>query len=1486
MARSGGDFQDLYQQILRQNKEMAEQNARMMQIMERFGIQENASTRSSSSPEFIIESLASNIREFVYDPENGLVFDRWYRKYEDLFLKDGAKLDDAAKVRLLLRSLSVTVHDKYVNFVLPKHPREFSFEETVNKLKELFSVRVSLFSKRYLCFQLSKNDADDFVTYAGITNKYCEDFELNKITADQFKSLIFICGLRSPKDVDIRTRLLSKLENNAEGECNLESLIAECQRLQNLKHDVAIVEQKKPISSICSVKQNKPPSIKSRSKESMKSKTEGPKTPCWQCGGMHYVRDCTYTKHVCRNCKQTGHKEGYCGCYTTKAASKGKKVNGIYSINQVSYPSRRKFLTIDIDGSSITLQLDTASDISIISQKQWKKMGSPLLTPTTQTARTASGKPFRLLGELRCTVTLGDITKTAVLYVTTSCINLFGLDWIELFGLWDTALSAICNQVYAGAHQANYIEQYKAKFPDVFKPSLGHCKKMKVHLYLKPDARPVFKPKRPVPFTSIEKIDAELDRLQELGIITPVDFSQWAAPIVAVKKPGGKVRICADYSTGLNAVLEPNHYPLPVPDDIFSKLNGCRYFSIIDLSDAYLQVEVDDDSKQLLTINTHRGLFRFNRLAPGVKSAPGAFQQLMNSMVAGLKGVDSFLDDILVYSRTEKEHHEFLHALFQRLQSYGFILKEEKCKLLQPQIKYLGHIVDAKGLRPDPVKIESIIKMPPPHDITSLRSFLGAVNFYAKFVQEMHQLRRPLDALLKKDTKFNWNSECQQSFQRFKEVLQSDLLLTHYDPALPIIVDADASQSGIGACLMHQFPDGTLKAVAHASRSLTSAEANYGQIEKEGLALVFSVTKFHRMLLGRKFTLQTDHQPLLRIFGLKKGIPVHTANRLQRWALTLMCYNFDIEYVSTTQFGYVDVLSRLIDSNVKPDEDFIIASIQTEDDVEVPLQEAISTLPVTFKSVRSATLQCQVLQQVVQHIHLGWPSKLDSIVNAAVRPFFVHRDALSVVKDCVMMSNRLVVPENLRKRIMKQLHRGHPGMERMKAVARSHVYWPGIDDNIADFVKRCDNCITHSKTPTKVPLQSWPLAQSPWERIHIDFAGPINGLHFLVVVDAFSKWPEIRIVRSPTTAAVTEFLSELFARFGIPNVIVSDNGTQFTSEQFAILCKKNGIQHFRISPYHPQSNGQAEKFVDTLKRSLRKINEGEAICETLQTFLQVYRTTPSRVLNGKTPSQQMLGRNMKTILDLLHYNQPKPVVLNYSQNEQFNLKHGALPRDFKSGDKVYAKVYSSNNKWQWVSGVIIENIGRVNHNVLLDEYHGRKKLIRSHTNQLKHRCNETTADAKSSMSLGILVDMFGLNNSTSGSVPHSTRRSFQIEEEIVPVASTSECQAEVQQQPEVAVEGPSDLYTTSSPQTIAVSDLDVGSSQNSKANSLQMIPLLSLHLFDPREQSGCRLDLSLTCSGNKKGGNVTLLFNLQNFVSQDCSRPSTQMKNRFSSFIF
>ena len=312
---------------------------------------------------------------------------------------------------------------------------------------------------------------------------------------------------------------------------------------------------------------------------------------------------------------------------------------------------------------------------------------------------------------------------------------------------------------------------------------------------------------------------------------------------------------------------------MPVPEDIFATLNGGQVFSQIDLSDAYLQVELDEQSKELCNINTHRGVYAYQRLPFGTKSAPGIFQEIMNKMLAGLPFATAYLDDIIVVSRSQEDHTRHLHAVFERINDYGFRVRLGKCSFYQTSIRYLGFVVDKDGRCPDPQKLRAVVKMPAPNNVSTLRSFLELVNYYQSFVPNMRSIRHPLGDLLKKKQELNWSDCCQHAFDSIKEILKSDLLLTHYDPSLEVIVAADASEQGL-AVIQHWWPDASVKAVAHASCSLTSAEQNYSQIEKEGLALIFAVKKFHKYICGRHFTLLTDHRPLLSIFGSRKGIPV------------------------------------------------------------------------------------------------------------------------------------------------------------------------------------------------------------------------------------------------------------------------------------------------------------------------------------------------------------------------------------------------------------------------------------------------------------------------------------------------------------------------------------------------------------------------------------------------------------------------------------
>ncbi|XP_040172372.1 uncharacterized protein K02A2.6-like [Anopheles arabiensis] len=1312
-------IQDIFkqqQEILHQQQQsfLQQQEQLITKVLASIG------SRQPVGNEHIIDALAKHIQEFHYDPEDAVTFSAWFARYEDLFERDAERLDDAARVRLLLRKLGAAEHERYVSHILPAKLNDFDFRSTTGKLRKLFGSPESVIAKRYRCLQMCKLQEEDYMTYSCRVNKAVIESELGKLSEEELKCLIFVCGLKDDNYSEIRIRLLNRLEEKSDK--TVTDMAEECKRMVNLKRDTAMIgEGEKSVSIVRGSREKYP----KKEHQAWKQPNKPNAIKCWLCGEGHHARKCFHKSYKCNNCHRYGHKEGYCESALRWANRKKRCVKSVI-VNRVNSASRGR-VNLFLNNTQIPMMVDTGADISIISSKQWHAIGSPALIPASVKARTASGDPLHILGEFQCDITIGQQCKCCTIRVTEADLMLLGADLMDTFGLWNVPLASICSEINVVEASENTKTLQKA-FPALFSSKLGRCTKGCVKLMLKEGVTPVFRPKRPVAYAMLQAVDDELLRLENDGIITRVEYSDWAAPIVVVRKANGTIRICGDYSTGLNNALMAHQYPLPLPEEIFANLSNCVVFSQIDLSDAFLQVEVDENHRGLLTVNTHRGLFRYNRLPPGVKAAPGAFQQLIDTMLAGLDGVAAYMDDIVVGGKDMATHNGNLRAVLEKLQEYGFTIRASKCNFYKSQIKYLGHLLDGKGLRPDPDKIKAILKLLPPTDVPGVRSFLGAINFYGKFVHNMRMLRHPLDDLLKEGKVFCWTPQCQHAFEQFKKILSSDLLLTHYNPRLDIIVSADASSIGLGATISHRWPDGKIKVVQHASRALTAAEQRYSQPDREGLAIIFAVTKFHRMLFGRHFLLQTDHQPLLRIFGSKKGIPVYTANRLQRFALTLLLYDFEIEYVPTEKFGNADVLSRLMDKHEKPEQDFIIASIELDNDVGALVKNAAKSLPLAFEHVARESHNDPLLQVVYNYIQSGWPKNID---NAELKYFYARRESLSTIENCICFGERLVIPASQRRRVLEMMHRGHPGIDRMKAIARSYVYWPLIDADVEKLVKLCKSCALAAKSPIHSSPISWPKTDAPWQRVHIDYAGPIDGVYFLLVIDSFSKWPEIISTSSISANATVTMLRGLCVRFGMPNTIVSDNGRQFTSAIFADFCNTNGIEHIKTAPYHPQSNGQAERFVDSFKRALKKIKVGKvSLQEALDTFLLTYRSTPNKQLEGmRTPAEVMFERKIRTCLELL-----RPPVQVESTSKQMP------PRKFHVGETVYAKEYR-NNSWSWIPGEITKRRG----NVMYEVQNAAGKKWRSHINQLRPRLNIGThtvqPDAtETSMALNILLD--------------------------------------------------------------------------------------------------------------------------------------------------
>ncbi|XP_062703908.1 uncharacterized protein K02A2.6-like [Aedes albopictus] len=648
-SMSGGGEQPFKETIL---QILSNQQALMTQLSQQVSaIQGNV--QNANRNELILDSLATNITEFAYDLGS---FDAWFSRYADLFEKDAAQLADDAKVRLLLRKLNPSAHERYTSFILPKLSKEFTFEETVAKLKIIFGTPVSTFHRRYQCLQTMKDEDEDFISYSCKVNKACVDFKLQELKEDQFKCLIFVCGLKSSKDLDIRMRLLSRM--NETSDMTLEKIVEECESLINLKRDTVLIGGKPPSSTV--VASNAVRTQPNRKEKPNRAKDPAPKTPCWSCGGMHFSSQCNFKDHKCRDCGRTGHKEGYCSCFSSKPRPKpGKGKQGNWNKHSTkivvvkNVTRSRRYVETTINGVPVNLQLDSGSDITIISRQNWVKIGAPKTSLPDCEVQTASGDKLGIDAMFRANISISGDQRE-------------GSDLLDEFGLWDVPFSSFCKLVDT-KQEDHQVAELKSKFPTVFTGQLGLCSKMQVHLSLKKDARPVFKPKRPVSYNMEAVVEDELKRLQDNGIITPITYADWAAPIVVVRKPDRTVRICADFSTGLNNALEANNYPLPLPEDIFNRMANCTMFSHIDLSDAYLQVQVDEESRKLININTHKGLYQFNRLSPGIKSAPGAFQQIMDAMLAGLDCTCPYLDDVLVGGRTEEEHRKNLYKVLERL---------------------------------------------------------------------------------------------------------------------------------------------------------------------------------------------------------------------------------------------------------------------------------------------------------------------------------------------------------------------------------------------------------------------------------------------------------------------------------------------------------------------------------------------------------------------------------------------------------------------------------------------------------------------------------------------------------------------------------------------------------------------------------------------------------------------------------------------------
>ena len=725
---------------------------------------------------------------------------------------------------------------------------------------------------------------------------------------------------------------------------------------------------------------------------------------------------------------------------------------------------------------------------------------------------------------------------------------------------------------------------------------------------------------------------------------------------------------------------------------------GGTIFSKIDLLQAYLQLEIRPEDRELLTLNTHKGLYRPTRLMYGIASAPAIWQRTIENILKDIPGVVVFLDDIRVSGTNMQDHLQKLRQVFSRLQKYNIRINVKKSEFLTDRIHYCGYVIDKNGINKASDKIEAIANMPKPTNITELRSFLGMVHYYDRFVPNLSAILQPLNRLLEKNVKFHWSVECERSFQAAKKAFTSQKCLVHFDPSLPITLATDASSYGVGAVLSHIYPDGTERAIQYASQTLSKTQRSYSQIDKEAYAIIYGVKKFHQYLLGAKFTLITDHRPLTQIFSPTKGLPVHTAMRMQHYALILQGYNYNIKYRKSELHSNADCLSRL-------------PTPRTTDEMECEaideFQEAtFNTLPITATQVAAATSKDKELSKLLDFLTTGSGSAKNN------KFFTVSYKEFSLLHGVIFRGHRVVIPVSLQKKILHELHLGHFGMIKMKHLARGYVWWHKIDSDIEKLAQNCYECNSHRNNPPQVTNHIWEPAQTPFERVHADFAGPFLGHYFFILIDAFTKWPEIHIVKDIKANTTINICRQIFYTYGLPKYFVSDNGTTFTSQEFTGFLKSHGIIPKYTAPYHPATNGQAERYVQILKNALRKMQATHANAHiNLQKLLFRYRNIVHST-TGASPAEMLFSRKIRTHFDLLRPSNPKHTV-RYTP-----------PFNFTVGKRVSCRNYAG--KIKWLFGKVIEQSGQLHFKIRLDD--GR--IWKRHINQMRPIGNDTPKNSE------------------------------------------------------------------------------------------------------------------------------------------------------------
>jgi transposase InsO family protein len=922
-------------------------------------------------------------------------------------------------------------------------------------------------------------------------------------------------------------------------------------------------------------------------------------------------------------------------------------------------------LKVDTGASGNTLPLRT---LKLMYEDEKKRID--VLHPTTAQLTAYNGTAIKCLGCIDMPCHYKDsawITQRFYVVDTPrpAVIGLPACEALQVVTIHEVTRNDQLPDTTPARHQS--IEDLKSRYPGQFDTIGSFHGAAKIHL--KDDARPYIDAPRKCSIHIKPILKAELDTMVAKGIIRKVEYhTDWCSSITTAIKKDGSIRVCLDPKR-LNNEIKRCPHKIPTLEELSPAFAHAKYFSKLDAKSGYWAVHLDKDSQDLTTFRTPFGRYCYNRLPFGLAISQDVFQQHMDNILERVPGCVGIADDVAVLGRTIEEHDHNLERLMTVAQEEGLVFNSSKCILRMNQIEFFGSVYSDTGVRPDPRKIEDINAMPTPQGKDDLQRFLGMVTYLAAYVPNFSDKAKPLRDLLKKDVPFVWHEDHEHTYNDLKKAVTSDCCLQYYDPDKLTVLEVDASMKGLGACLLQDN-----KPVAYASKSLSTAQSNYSNIEREMLAVVFGITRFHTYLYGKRFVVHSDHKPLEMI----SRKPLTSAPpRLQRLLVKIQGYDFEITYRPGSTMVLSDTLSRLPNPYKKEDVDLD----HHVDNISIDL--------VNFGSNKQEALQTEtsrdpVLRELQQIIVTGWPETIKE-VPMDIRPYWSIRDELGVSHGVIFKGRQVLVPEPIRADILQQLHQSHMGIEKTRRLAHDSVYWPRINQDIESLVKKCEVCQENQPKQRNEPLEPHDIPTKPWMKLASDMF-TIDGDDYLLMTDYHSKYPVLCKMPNTRSETVAKAASTTFSMLGAPAEIVSDNGPQYAGQPFKDMCQKWAIKHTTSSPRYPRSNGMAERTVRTVKTLIRKCKKSK---QDLQLAMLHLRATPVDA-GIPAPAEILFGRPVRTNLPSHHH--PST---SYKSTETFNKleeKKGRMKSDHdkKAGQELpplymgqKVRVLNDNNKmWE------------------------------------------------------------------------------------------------------------------------------------------------------------------------------------------------------------